>query len=349
MKKVNNISKEDLDEIVLTSKESFNKLENATVFVTGGSGFFGKWIISSIIHANLSLTTKIKVHTITRNLEKFKIECPDYFLDPNVSIIEGDLRSLENKELNCDYLIHTAANVLTGSLENREDYISSELSNTRSVLSFALKNRIKRIVYTSSGAVYGNRDNLQSNSEENLPTPTELSPYGESKIKSEELITKFCKENSIESNIGRCFAFLGGHLPLSGSFAAGNFINNILNGEDIVISGNGQPLRSFMYMTDLTSALLKLLASSGNGYIVNIGSEEEVSIEDLANEISIYSENSKVVLKNKELEKQFNKYIPSLRLADSIFKIKVKINFSEAIQRTLSFYMNDKIGIKESE
>jgi dTDP-glucose 4,6-dehydratase len=333
------ISGSDLQEIFDNSISFFDKCKGKSIFISGGSGFFGKWLISSILYANKFLDEKIHIKTITRNLDRFKNNYPDLSNSSQLTLLEGDLASLENIEVEVDYFIHCAANVITSnSTSDRASYIQKEKENTDNVLSFCKRNNVKRIIFTSSGAVYGNKNNLTHPSKEDSSPEGELTPYGESKLISEELISTFCINNQIEFNTARCFAFLGGYIPLEGSFAAGNFINNMLSDKDIIINSDGQALRSFMYMTDLCIALFKLLSCAESGLVLNVGSSKEVSIKDLAFEIVKYSPKAKVIINKKELSETYNKYIPDMNRASNIMNIKCHVSFSEAVKRTIAFY-----------
>ncbi len=337
------IANSDLEEIYIGSKQWLQKLQGKTIFLTGGSGFFGKWILSSVIYANKNLDQEIKVLSITRNKEKFKRDFPEIVENSNITFFEGDLLSLDSINTKVDIFLHCAANVVTSNYSHdRKKYIEDELQNTKSVLNYCKRSDIKRLVYTSSGAVYGSVTNLLPDLTENFQPQTELTPYGEAKRLSEELISKYCLESDIEFNIARCFAFLGGYIPLEGSFAAGNFLKNILNGESIIINSDGQALRSFMYMTDLCSSLLNLCSNDLHGRTINLGSDNSVSIKELADEIARTSKDSKVEIKNTEKDPIFNKYIPNIDLARELFNIQCNVTFEEAVKRTLLFYKGGK-------
>jgi dTDP-glucose 4,6-dehydratase len=86
--------------------------------------------------------------------------------------------------------------------------------------------------------------------------------------------------------IARIFALLGPGMPLNGPFAAGNFIRDTLAAQAIHIQGDGRPLRSYLYMADLVVWLLRILESGASGQAYNVGSEQAVSIRELAQTIA---------------------------------------------------------------
>ncbi|PIK14698.1 NAD(P)-dependent oxidoreductase [Halobacteriovorax sp. JY17] len=336
------IADSDLEEIYLKSKEWFSLLEGRTIFLTGGTGFFGKWIIYSIIYANQFLKEKITILSITRNIEKLKENSPDIVADPSVKFFEGNLESLKEFNQPADIFIHCAANVITSSCTDKESYQDLELRNTHAVLKFCKENKIKRIVYTSSGAVYGACSSLDPNIDEVFHPNSELTPYGSAKRESEEIIRNFCLKENIEFNIARCFAFLGGYIPLEGSFAAGNFIRNMLKSEEIIVNSDGQAIRSFMYMTDLCNSILNLSTNPTMNQTVNIGSSENINIESLAREIAKYNPKTSVNIKVKNKSEYFNKYAPNTDKAKDLFGIEASVDFNDAIKRTIEFYKGSK-------
>ena len=112
------------------------------------------------------------------------------------------------------------------------------------------------------------------------PTPT--SNYGKSKLEAE----KMCLESGISARIARCFAFTGPHLALDIHFAIGNFIRNGLEQQDIIIKGDGTPLRSYLYADDLVKWLFSICDHPENNAVFNVGSPEGISIAELARRVA---------------------------------------------------------------
>jgi nucleoside-diphosphate-sugar epimerase len=86
----------------------------------------------------------------------------------------------------------------------------------------------------------------------------------------------------IESITARCFAFCGPGLPLNGHFAIGNFVRDALYVDEITVQGDGSPMRSYLYGADLAVWLLYMLINGKAGESYNVGSDEALSIKDLA-------------------------------------------------------------------
>ena len=121
-----------------------------------------------------------------------------------------------------------------------------------------------------------------------------------------------------ESISARCFAFCGPGLPLDGHFAIGNFVRDALFAERITVQGDGSPMRSYLYGADLSGWLLHLLANGKAGESYNVGSDESISIRDLAFLVrDILSPNKDIVILQTNISegKDRNRYVPSINRA----------------------------------
>ena len=99
---------------------------------------------------------------------------------------------------------------------------------------------------------------------------------------ADAVIIKRSDKHKISFNIARCFSFVGPYLPLNLHYAIGNFIYNALNNDVITIKGTGNDVRSYLYIADAMIWLFKMLFSSKNNQIYNVGSSYKISIKDLA-------------------------------------------------------------------
>jgi dTDP-glucose 4,6-dehydratase len=133
---------------------------------------------------------------------------------------------------------------------------------------------------------------------------------------------------------------VGPYLPLDTHFAIGNFIHNLLRQEDIVVKGDGTPLRSYLYASDLAIWLWTILFKGVDNYPYNVGSEDAISIEDLANLIAEQdpSRNTHVLVYETKKNHPAHSYVPSIARAKNELKLLVNINITEAIRKTMAFY-----------
>lgn len=324
---------EDLETITFRAQDSFLKLNNSKIFITGGTGFFGKWLLASLLYAKRKISLNVEIWILTRDQQKFLDRYP-WFNEFNY--IEGDIVSFQFPEISFDYIIHAAADVSTSEVKDPESFLKGAIDGGKRIIELAKKSNAKKILFTSSGAIYGKATSQDENFIESLDLPLELSPYGEAKKRVEELF-KTCGMNYL---ITRCFAFIGPELPLNGSFAAGNFLNDLVSGKEIQIKGNGAPLRSYMYMSDFCIWIWKLLVSEKINEVVNIGSDEVISIKNLAFKMNDLLEGKGVSIFDDKPPAEILKYVPCIEKAKTMFDLDLKVSLDEAILKTSRWLNN---------
>ena len=145
------------------------------------------------------------------------------------------------------------------------------------MLEFAAMAGVRRLLYVSSGAVYGAQPaDLAKIPETYSGACDPLDPrtaYGQAKRLAEHLCGVSAANSALETVIARAFAFVGPGLPLDGHFAIGNFIADALAGREIKVKGDGTAMRSYLYAADLAAWLVKLLAQGESGAAYNVGSD----------------------------------------------------------------------------
>ncbi len=192
---------------------------------------------------------------LTRSAAAFRAKSPHIAENPSITLLEGDIRTFPFPAEPHTHILHAATDS-GGQQANRPAYELAEsiLEGTRHVLQFARQTGATRLLYTSTGAVYGRSTTLQHTPETYTggPDPLQLaSSYDEAKRMAEHLCIAYAHNTPLQPVIARCFAFVGPHLPLDAHFAIGNFIRAAIEGERIHIKGDGTPRRSWLYMSDL--------------------------------------------------------------------------------------------------
>ena len=244
-------------------------IEGKRIFVTGGTGFFG----NSLQQHCVALSGNDIVF-LSKGGQRSVVEDSPFLAANRVSYVDGDVRDFVLHDTGFDYVIHAATT--SCSIIPDTEMESVVIDGTRRVLEFAGRNsNLLKLLYVSSGAVYGS--GYQTRVEETQPCRPE-DVYGRSKHIAEAM----CREAGVPCTIARCFTFLGEYLPLDAHFAVGNFIKNCMDGEDIVIRSDGTPVRTYMYASDLAAWLVGILVGGQVGEAYNVGSDEEVSIAELA-------------------------------------------------------------------
>jgi dTDP-glucose 4,6-dehydratase len=199
----------------------------------------------------------------------------------------GDVRDFPFTKEHFDVIVHAATDVAIQA--SPQDVFSTCLDGTRHLLEMAGMCGASRFLLVSSGAVYGPLPTGMSHVPENLlggPDPLlASSAYGEGKRVSEWLCAQ-ASLNGLEVKIARVFSLVGPHLPLDKQFAIGNFLQAAMAGEQIMIRGDGTPYRSYLYAADMAAWLWAVLIRGAQARAYNVGSEESLSILDLAKRIS---------------------------------------------------------------
>ena len=203
------------------------------------------------------------------------------------------------------------------------------VNGTKRVVEFAQTTGVGRLLYVSSGAVYGVQPPQVERIPENFPC-NPVTAYGKGKLRAEEL----CLQSSLDCMIARCFAFVGPQMPLDAHFAIGNFIGNCLRNEPIVIKGDGTAIRSYMYSTDLTEWLLTILVKGSKGNAYNVGSDDAISISDLAHKVRrVLSAENPVEIKKPRLDGCLpSRYLPSIEKAKTLLSLELRVGLEKAIE-----------------
>jgi len=327
---------EDLKLIASKLSSNFEFYKGKKIFLTGGTGFFGKWLLETFIHLNQSHSLNVSITILSRSPSKFKDNFPHLYHHSYFKFVQGDVRNLPDITENFDLIIHAATDASAELNKSNPDLMRSTIMDgTKRICDFAKKVHCKRILYTSSGAAYGPQPESLTHMPETFvdnPLFNHNDAYASAKLESE----KYFKENTTcEVVIARCFAFAGPYLPLNGSYAFGNFINDALNQRDIAINGDGTAVRSYLYAADLVIWLLRILSSGVSKEIYNVGSPKQINIGNLANEISLNKVNVKILSKGGSNK---SRYVPCIDKVRRELNLDVYTPLELSITRTLRFY-----------
>ena len=249
-----------------------DELKGKRIFVTGGTGFFGKSLLD-LMKKGFGAESCLTI--LSRDGDGFLKKYPEYADLKNVTYVQGDVRDFSFPAGRFDIISHGAASAVT-TLPPGE-MRSVILEGTKRVLQFARNCQAEKLLFVSSGAVYGPQPPWCENIREDFPC-SPVTEYGIAKLEAE----KMCLSSGIDTVIARCFAFIGPRLNLDIHFAAGNFLRDCLKGEKIIIKGDGTAFRSYLYADDLVEWLFTIIARGRSGGVYNVGSPEAVSIRELA-------------------------------------------------------------------
>ncbi len=236
------LSSEDLEHVLEKTERLWEQLRGQRIFITGGTGFFGCWLLESFLAANRSFDLKAAAVVLTRSPDKFRARSPHLARQPGLELVMGDVRDFEFPQGEFGFVIHAATETVSN---NALDTFSTIVDGTRRALEFARASGAAKFLLTSSGAVYGRQPPSMSHIPEDYPgAPASFHPgsaYGEGKRAAETLCAIYTERTAIEAKIARCFAFTGPHLPLDAHFAIGNFIRDAMAGRPIAVQGTARP------------------------------------------------------------------------------------------------------------
>lgn len=276
----------DLDFVLEHSGDIWDSLRNQRIFITGGTGFVGRWLVESLVWANDRLQLNASAILLTRRPEAFQSKAPHLANHPSISLHRGEAANFDFPEGEFPFVIHGATEPhIPATPEQPTANFDLDLQATRRALEFAKEHGTKRFLFTSSGKAYGDQPPELKNLPEDYPgAPKTLdvgSPYGQAKHASEFICAMYGKQFGFVTVLARLFAFSGPFLPLDSNFAIGNFIKNTLEGKPIQIGGDGTPYRSYLYAAEMALWIWTLLVR-GKSRLYNVGSADAVSIGELA-------------------------------------------------------------------
>jgi nucleoside-diphosphate-sugar epimerase len=310
------LSPRDLDEIVRDARTDLLALKNQRLFLTGGTGFFGTWLLAALARADDELGLALEVTALSRDPAGFLEKFPEA---GRFNFIPGDVIDFSPGSGRFDFVLHAATDTVIAP-EREEERSRVIIEGTRRVA--ALGGRLLNI---SSGGVYGPATGKREGaSEEDEPAP--VTAYGRAKLEAEK----------IGGVVARAFAFLGPWLPMDAHYAAGNFLRDARAGGAIVVRGDGTALRSYLYPTDLATWLLALLVRGREGRAYNVGSDEVVSTGELARRIAgACTPAPTVTIQSAQPHGPQNIYLPDIARARGELGLEVRVKLDEAIRRTL--------------
>ncbi len=327
---------QDLAHILHHSARDLEALRGKKLFITGGTGFFGKWLLGALCHADAELDLGLKMTVLSRNPAAFQRQFPLVDGIPGLDFVRGDVAHFSSNNREFDYVVHAATDTAVPADDVQERERSRAIiAGTRRMLELTRSSGAKRLLYVSSGAVYGAFAGQPNGaSEDDYPMAKPLNPYAEAKREAEQL----CAESGLDFVTARAFAFLGPLLPLDAHFAAGNFLRDAHEGRPILVRGDGTALRSYLYPADLVIWLLRILVQGKKGRAYNVGSDDTVSTAQLARLISVaVNPPSEVTIQSVQPQGPQNIYLPNVHRARTELGLEVAIGLRESIRRTLEF------------
>ena len=318
---------------------TWRSLAGQKIFITGGTGFVGKWLLATLLDANAAFSLGCHITVLSRNPASFLNDWPA--MDGQVDWIAGDVRDFLIGSECHDVIIHAATDVVAQATP--QDVFMTCLEGTRRVLALARASGARRLLLLSSGAVYGPLPaGMTHVPETHLGGPDPLltaSAYGEGKRASEWLAAQAFADG-LDVHIARLFAVVGPHLPLDKHFAVGNFLRAAMKGEEIVVNGDGTPYRSYLYAADMAAWLWAVLLRGRPGRAYNVGSMDSLSILALAQRVARVLSPQVGVRAVRTAPREYvpQYYVPSTQRAHEELGLPPSLGLDESLKRTARWH-----------
>lgn len=337
------VAVDDLALILANTPDSvWRGLRGQRVFITGGTGFVGCWLLEALLWADQELELGLSLTVLSRRPDAFRAKAPHLAAHPGVHLIAGNTNDLGGVEGPFDIVIHAATDVVKPDADPRAVF-DDIVNGTRETLALAARCSASRYLLTSSGAVYGRQPAALARLREDYPgAPDTLdtgSAYGQAKRVSEWLVRCHAQRSGLSVGIARCFALIGPYLPLDAQFAVGNFIRDGLRGDPIRVRGDGTAYRSYLYAADMTVWLLTILFDGRAGQAYNLGSEHEISIAELAAQVAgaTGSEPAVAIELAPQPGQAPQRYVPDTDKARTELQLLQYTDLSSAIRKTIDW------------
>lgn len=260
-------------------------LHGRHLYLTGGTGSVGRTLLDYIDRCQ-AVHGGLRVSVLTRDAAAFVARHPDQAGRPWLSLVEGSLSDLPPLPTDTTDVIHAAADTHLGT--GHAAWVDQIVGGTRTLLDAATRAGVSRFLLTSSGAVYGPQPADMSHlREEYSGAPDPMLPgstYGQAKRVAEQLCTIAHHEHGLATVVARLFAFGSAHIPRDGRYALGSFVRDALaeGNAPIRVAGDGLAVRSYLGGHDMAHALIVALTAGTPGTAYNVGSDQPVTIAELA-------------------------------------------------------------------
>lgn len=265
----------------------WSKLSGCNILVTGATGLIGGCLVEALM---LNPNRDYHVYASGRNEERARKRFAEFADDAAFHFVKYDVLEPLKSDANFDYIIHAASNASPNFFATKPvEVIKSNIQGLSNLMEYGLNHGMKRMLYVSSGEVYGEGDGRVFTEDYsgyvNCTSPR--SCYPSSKRAAETLCVSYAQEYGADVVIARPCHTYGPHFTEADNRVYAQFVRNVLAGQDIVMKSTGAQFRSWCYVVDCVSAMLHILLKGENGQAYNIAdSSSNISIKELAEMIA---------------------------------------------------------------
>src|SRR5215218_2255743 len=253
-------------------------LNGARIFVTGGAGFIGSFIVDQVLEAGAERV--VIVDDFVRGRHE---NLADAVATGRVDVTEGDIRDaalVDRLTDGCDLVFHQAALRITQSAEEPVRAIQVMINGTQNVLEAARKHGIKKLAAASTASVYGDPSYLPMDEQHPFNNRT---LYGAAKIANEQILRAYNEMYGLQYVMFRPFNVYGPRMDVFGAYTEVmiRWLERLARGEPPVIFGDGLQTMDFIYVEDVAEAYVKAMAADVSDEVYNCGTGIETSLREL--------------------------------------------------------------------
>jgi dTDP-glucose 4,6-dehydratase len=320
------------------------------LLITGGTGFFGKSLLRYQYVAGLnkrSMAIDWPIVLLSRDPARFQDAHPELCTHPGISFHQGDIQDRDSLPWgqSFSHVLHAATDSTFGPRLTPLQRYKQIHDGTINILDLAVASGARRFLLTSSGGIYGPQpadlDAIPEDWPGSPPLAEPATAYSQAKRVAEHLCALYRDAHGLETVIARCFAFIGPDLPLDVHFAIGNFIHDALSADAITVAGDGSPLRTYLDQRDLAHWLWTLLLEGKDGETYNVGSDQVISIAELAHLVRDLIAPAKPVhiLGASQPAAARNRYVPKIEKIKAMHGLGVAVPLDQAILNTVQAHL----------
>lgn len=323
MLNLNKIILEDLERIA-SEQVQWEKLRGATVLITGAAGMIASYLTYLLLYLNETKNMKIQVLALVRNKEKAEKHFAGLLNREDLKLVVQDVCEPLDYEDKIDFIIHAASQVSPAQfIQDPAGTISANTTGTLTMLNLAKQKKAKGFLYLSTREIYGKAPDSKeyvSETDYGAIDPTLLrSCYPESKRISETLCAAYKYQFNLNCKIARIAHSYGPGITIGDGRVLGDFLKNVINGENIVMNSEGNAVLGLTYISDLIRGLFLVLLNFDE-MVYNISNQDAtVTVRELA-----------------------------LKLASMYPDKKIGVSFINASASQQSGYLSHRVGLLDS-
>jgi UDP-glucuronate decarboxylase len=336
-----------LDDVAKIVAETGNKFKGKSVLVTGGAGFLGSWLCETLLKLGASITciddlSTGRMENISRLLSS---------RDPPFKLLKISVEDAKLED-EYDYILHFASRASPEEYQQHPiETLKANSIGTMNLLNHAVRKEAV-FVYASTSEVYGDT--------QVIPTPETYwgnvnpigvrSCYDEGKRFGEALCIAYSRENGLDIRLARLFNSYGPRIRADGAYARAlpRFITQALRNEPITIYGDGKQTRSFCYVSDTITGILKLASAKNlKGEVINLGNPHEITINQLAEKIiELTNAKSKITYLPRQPDDP-QKRKPDIKKAMKLLKWLPKVQLEDGLKKTIEWFNQEARAPKD--